>query len=381
MIEIREVVSRRERKDFLDFPGKLYKGNPCYVPPLYLDERKIFRKDYVYYETCEAVCFNAYRDGEMAGRIQGIIQRASNEKTGEKRVRFTRFDVIEDFEVAKALFDSVEKWAVGRGMEIACGPLGFSDLEREGLLIEGFDEMNTFEEQYNAPYYAGFIERLGYRKEVDWVESRIYKPDRESYDNMKEMAALIMKKYNLHFGEAKSGRDFVRKYIDDFFDILDKSYEDIYGTVPFTDSMKKLLVSNFDLIIDEKHVAVILDSNNKGVLMAICFPSIAKAMQIADGHLTPRSILRFLKDRSHPEVIDLGLIGVDPEWKNRGVSVCVAAGLAEMLSEPGVKYAETNLNLEDNYAIQNLWKRFNSVRTKRRRSYIKDIVPREKVSD
>lgn len=374
MIETRMVVSRKEQKDFLNFPGKLYKGNPCYVPPLFIDERKIFRKDYVYYETCDAVCYNAYRDGLMAGRIQGIIQRASNEKTGEKRVRFTRFDVIEDFEVAKALFEKVEEWALEKGMEIACGPLGFSDLEREGLLIEGFDEMNTFEEQYNAPYYADFIERLGYRKEVDWVESRIYKPDQESYDNMQYMSDLVMKRYKLHFGYAKSGRDFVRKYLDGFFEILDKSYENIYGTVPFTDSMKKLLASNFDLIIDEKHVAIVLDSEERPVLIGICFPSIAKAMQISDGHLTPRSIVRFLKDRSHPEVIDLGLIGVDPAWANKGVSVCVAAGLARMLCEPGVKYAETNLNLEENYAIQNLWKRFNSVRTKRRRSYIKSLV-------
>jgi len=373
MIETREVVSRREKKDFLNFPGKLYKGNPCYVPPLYIDERKIFRKDYVYYETCEAVCFNAYKDGRMAGRIQGIIQRASNEKTGEKRVRFTRFDVIEDFEVSKALFERVENWAVERGMEIACGPLGFSDLEREGLLIEGFDQSSTFEEQYNAPYYADFIERLGYAKEVDWVESRIYKPDRGSYDNMQRMAELIMKKFNLHFGYATSGKDFVRKYIDGFFEILDKSYEHIYGTVPFTDSMKQLLVANFDLIIDEKHVAVVLDSEDRPVLIGICFPSIAKAMQIADGHLTPRSIIRFLKDRKHPEVIDLGLIGVDPAWANRGVSVCVAAGLARMLDEPGVLYAETNLNLEENYSIQNLWKRFNAVRNKRRRSYVKKL--------
>lgn len=371
VIEVLEAVTRRQQRDFMEFPNRLYKGNSCYVPPLWIDERKIFRKDYIYYETCEAVYYNAYRDGEMVGRISGIIQRASNEKTGEKRVRFTRFDSIDDFEVARALFETVEAWALKKGMDGVCGPLGFSDLEKEGLLIEGFDQMSTFEEQYNAPYYREFIERLGYEKEVDWLEYRIFAPDPEQEEDMRKMSDFILKRYKLHFGKASSAKEFLAKYMDGFFEVLDSSYENIYGTVPFTEGMKKLLVSNFELIIDENHAAVILDENEKVVLMAICFPSIAKAMQISGGHLTPRSIIRFLKDRKNPEVIDLGLIGVDPKWVNRGVSVCVAAELARMLHQKGTLYAESNLNLEDNYAIQNLWKRFNSVQNKKRRAYIK----------
>ena len=371
MIEVREVSTCRERKEFLDFPDRLYKGNSCYVPPLRLDERKIFHKDYLYYDTCDAVYYNAYRDGKMVGRIAGILQKASNEKTGEKRIRFNRFDCVDDFEVAKALFEKVEQWARDKGMEIVCGPLGFSDLEREGLLIDGFDQLSTFEEQYNAPYYQDFIERLGYGKEVDWVESKIFAPDPEDEEEMHKMSDFILRRYKLHFGESKSVKDFLSKYMDGFFEILDRSYENVYGTVPFTEGMKKLLVSNFNLIIDLKHVAVILDENDKVILMAICFPSIAKAMQISGGRLTPRSIFRFLKDRSHPEVVDLGLIGVDPEWANRGVSICVASELAKMLHQEGTQHAETNLNLEDNFAILNLWKRFNAVQNKRRRSYIK----------
>lgn len=371
MIEIKEALTKKQQREFLEFPNRLYKGNPCYVPPLWLDEKKIFDKDYLYYETCEAVYYNAYKEGRIVGRISGIIQRASNEKTGQKRVRFTRFDCIEDFEVAKALFGACEDWAKARGMEIVCGPLGFSDLEREGLLIDGFDQMNTFEEQYNAPYYKDFIEKLGYTKEVDWLEYRIFAPDAEAEAEMEKMSEFVLRRYKLHFGEARNAKDFLKKYMDGFFEVLDKSYENIYGTVPFTEGMKKLLVDNFNLIIDTEHAAVILDENGKVVLMAICFPSIAKAMQIAGGHLTLRSIARFLKDRSKPEVIDLGLIGVDPAWLNRGVSVCVAAGLAKMLRKPGTQYAESNLNLEDNYAIQNLWKRFNAVQHKKRRSYIK----------
>lgn len=373
MIQVLEATTRRMQREFLDFPNRLYKDCPYYVPPLWMDEKKIFRKDYLYLETSEAVYFNAYKDGVMSGRISGIIQRASNEKTGEKRVRFTRFDVVEDFEVAKALFGAVERWALERGMEKACGPLGFSDLEREGLLIDGFDQMSTFEEQYNYPYYQDFIERLGYAKEVDWYEYRITAPDDETIADMHKMSDFVMKRYHLRMGPAKSASDFLKKYKDGFFEILDKSYENIYGTVPFTKKMIQLMVDNFKMILDEKHAVVILDENDKVVLMGICFPSIAKAARVAGGHLTPRAIYEFLKAKRHPEVIDLGLIGVDPEWLNRGVSVCVAAGLAEMLKDPGIQYAESNLNLEDNYAIQNLWKRFNSVRHKRRRAYIKQL--------
>ena len=164
MIEIVEALTRRQQRDFLDFPNRLFKDNPSYVPPLYLDEKKIFRKDYLYYETCEAVYYTAYKDGVMAGRISGILQKAANEKMNQKRIRFIRFDCIEDFEVAKALFEKVEAWARSKGMDTVHGPLGFSDLEREGLLVEGFDEPETFEEQYNPPYYAEFIERRRYRQ-------------------------------------------------------------------------------------------------------------------------------------------------------------------------------------------------------------------------
>ena len=375
MIEIVEALTKRQQRDFLNFPNRLFKGNPSYVPPLWMDEKKIFRKDYLYYETCEAVYYNAYKDGKMAGRISGILQKASNEKMGQKRIRFTRFDCIEDFEVAEALFAKVEAWAKEKGMDTVCGPLGFSDLEREGLLVEGFEEPETFEEQYNPPYYMDFIERLGYVKEVDWVESRVYAAEPEVEKQMFEMSQFIMKRYNLRFGPAKSGRDFIKRYLDGFFEILDKSYAGIYGTVPFTESMKQLMVDNFTLLVDEKHAAVVLDENDKVVLIALCLPSIAKAMQRSNGHLTPRALLEILKAKRRPEIIDFALIGVDPAWINRGVSVCIAARLSERLrTAPGLKYGETNLNLEDNAAIRHLWKRFKHETVKRRRAYVKTLA-------
>lgn len=375
MIEIKEVLTRSMRREFLEFPNVLYKGNSCYVPPLYLDEKKIFRKDYVYHDTCEAVYYNAYKDGVMAGRISGILQRSSNEKWGQKRVRFTRFDVIDDFEVAKALFGAVEEWARSKGMEEVCGPLGFSDLEREGLLIEGFDQMSTFEEAYNFEYYGRFIERLGYVGETDWTESQIRAPkDPESAEEMERMAAFVMKRYKLHFGEYRNVRGFLKKYAEGFFDILDRSYDLLYGTVPFTDGMKKMTIANFKLIMDVKYVAVILDENEKVIALGICFPAIAKAIQKTGGHITPVSLFKLLRAINHPDVLDLGLIGVDPEYLNRGVSVIIANELARMLKDPQIKYADTNLNLVENAAIQNLWKRFDEKKNKRRRSYVKKLV-------
>ena len=370
MIKVTKVATKKQQKEFLDFPLKLYNGNPYFTPPLYMDEKKIFRKDYVYNDMCEAVYFNAYKDGAMAGRISGIIQRAANEKTGKKQVRFTRFDVIEDEEVAKELFKTLEDWALKKGMDEMVGPLSFSDLEREGLLIDGFDYPATFEETYNYPYYQTFIENLGYQKDVDWTGSRIRIP--KDYDGeVDKLAAFVMKRYNLHLGTARNTNDFLKKYADGIFELLDKSYELLYGTVPFTEGMKKMMIDNFRLVIDVKNVAVILDENDKMICFGLAFPAIADAVRPSGGKLTPAALVRLLKALKKPNVIDLCLIGVDPEWLNRGVSIIVSAGLMNMLKN--VEYAETNMNLEDNYAIQNQWKRFDEQKIKRRRCYIKQL--------
>ena len=373
MIQVAEVKSKQQQRDFLNFPLRLYKDNPCFVPPLYGDEKKMFRPDYVYYDTCEACCWNAYRNGVMAGRIQGILQKAHNQKTGEKRVRFTRFDAIDDQAVADALFDTLEQWALAKGMDTVCGPLGFSDLEREGLLIEGFDELATFEEQYNADYYQRLIENCGYRKEVDWEERKIYLPEQDD-GKLEQMADFLMKRYNLHFGPAKNKRDFIRRYGDAFFALLDEGYKDIYGTVPFTKGMKDMLIDNFMLIIELKYVGVILDENDKLVCLGLCFPSLSRALQKSGGKLTPAALLRVLRDVKHPKILDLGLVAVDPAWANRGVATVVSAHILKLLREEGVEYCETNLNLEDNRSIINMWKRFKAVQHKKRRAYVKHLL-------
>ncbi len=371
MIEIKEVKTKKQQREFLNFPLDLYKDNPYFVPLLYSDEKQIFRKDYMYYDQSEAVYYNAYRDGKIVGRISGILQHAANKKWNEKRVRFTRFDAIDDVEVAKALFDAVENWAKQKGMEEVVGPLGFSDMEREGLLIDGFDQLSTYEEQYNYDYYQKLIEYCGYGKDVDWIEHKITVPDGLD-PRIESVSSHMMSKYNLHFGEAKNTRDFLKKYKEKIFKIWDETYDKIYGTVPFTDKMKKSLVANFKLLIDMRFVAVILDENEEMVAFAVCFPSIGEAIQPSKGHLTPACIVRVLRAAKNPKIVDMGVIGVVDKYKNKALSAALVARLGKYLV-PQIEHFETNLNLENNNPINNMWHWFHDEVHKRRRCFIKKI--------
>ena len=374
MVTVCEVKTAKQRREFLNFPLKMYRGNPYFVPPLYGDEAKIFRRDYVYNDTCDAVYFNAYEDGKMVGRISGILQKVSNEIRHEKRVRFTRFDAVDSQEVANALFAAVEDWARSKGMDTVVGPLGFSDLEREGLLIEGFDQVSTFEEQYNADYYPKLIEGAGYGKEVDWLEFKLYCPEVIDED-MKKMSDFVIKRYKLHRADAKNVNDFLDRYADAFFALLDVGYEKLYGTVPFTQGMKDMMIANFKLIIDLKYVACIMDENEELVCLGLCFPSLAGALQKSSGHLYPWILPKLLYDIKHPKILDLGLIAVKPEYLQRGITAIVIYELQNMMKRDNIEYCETNLNLEYNHQIMNCWKRFDSVNHKRRRSYVKTVAP------
>jgi len=372
MTEIKAVTTKKEQREFVNFPLRLYKNCEYFVPPLYGDEMKMFKKSYMYLDQARFICFNAYKDGKMVGRIQAILQLASNKKWNQKRVRFTRFDSIDDQEVANSLFKAAEDWAKENGMEEVVGPLGFSDLEREGLLIEGFNELSTFEEQYNYDYYQKLIEANGYTKEVDWVERKLYYP-KQLDERIIRISEQIKKKYKLKVSKEKSTSSFIKKYGDEFFKILDETYVDIYGTVPFTDKMKKSLISSFKLIVNVKNVAVVLDENDHVICFGLCFPSIGKALQASGGRLTIPTIFKLLKAIKHPKILDLGLIGVVDEYKMKGVNSIMVEGILNILKENNIEYAETNLNLEDNLSIQNQWKHFDAVLHKRRRCFIKKI--------
>ena len=372
MIEVKEVNSKKMQREFLNFPIDLYKGVSQFVPPLYGDEKQIFNKNYMYYDTCEAVYFNAYKDGKIVGRISGIIQKQANDKNGEKRVRFIRFDSINEQEVANKLFDAVLNWAKQKGMETICGPLNFSDLEREGLLIEGFDELSTFEEQYTFDYYPKLIENYGFKKEVDWLEFKIY-PPKEVDPKVQRISEMVQKRYNLHVAKEKNTRALIKKYKDGIFDCLNQGYKDLYGVVPYTEKMKKNLIKQFKLVINIDFVIVVCDKDNNVVGFGLAFPSLSEAVNKCRGKLFPTGVFRLLKAIKKPKIYDFGLISVYPEYQNKGVNGIIMEQLMHRMIDFNLEYCETNLNLEDNEKIQAQWKYFEHDQHKRRRSYILQI--------
>lgn len=373
MVEVREVKTKKQQKEFLQFPLNLYKNNPYFVPPLYGDEKNIFSPNYMYYDQAEAVYFNAYRDGKIVGRIGGILQKAANRKWNQSRVRFNRFDSVDDQEVADALFKAVENWAKNKNVDEVVGPLGFSDLEREGLLIDGFDQLSTFEEQYNYDYYQRLIENCGYGKDVDWVERKIKVPSDGLDERIPKVSYDLMSKYNLRFVNVRSTGQLLKKYVDQIFALWDESYDKIYGTVPFTDSVKKSMLSQFKLVIDNRFISLIVDENDRIVAFGVVFPSMSKAVQKSGGRLTPTCLCRLLRDIRNPKVVDMALIGVTEEFRNKGIALALVSVFTERMSRYGIEYAETNLMLEHNGPIQNLWKHFDTTLHKRRRCFIKKL--------
>lgn len=374
MIKVAEVTTRKQQKAFLDFPLGLYRGNPYFVPPIYSEEKQIFSPDYAYYDQSEAVYYLAMRGNKVVGRISGILHRGSNQIHRHKRVRFTRFDTINDLEVAQALFAQLENWAREKNMDTICGPLGFSNLEREGLLIEGFDQLSTFSEQYNFSYYGELIEKCGYQKEVDWIESKIYAPDEKSYNRLQRIAEKSMEKNHLTLCHFRSTKELIDRYATKIFDILDEGYADLYDTVPLTPAVRKLACKNFEAILNPDYVGVIVNEQDEIVCFGVCFPFIGEALQKSGGHLTPLTLWRLMKVLKKPRILELGLITVASKYRNMAGNAIALAGLARILKESNIEYAETNLNLEHNMNIRQMWKRFSSVEHKRRRSYVKSLT-------
>lgn len=371
---ISEVSTMSQRREFVKFPLRLYKDSPYFVPPLFGDEMKIFTDKNAYADTCESVFFLAQRDGKTVGRIQGIIQHQFNDLHGEKRLRFSRFDAVNDQKVADALFDAVEKWGVSKGLDTVCGPLGYSDLEREGLLIEGFDKLSTFEEQYNYDYYGALIENCGYEKEVDWLEFRLRAP-KEKNIMLSRVAERALELNRLHVvdSEKMSKREYIEKYKDGIFDCLDRCYSHLYGTVPFTEKMKAQLVDQFMLVINKKYLIVICDENEKVVSFAFCIPGIGTSVQKSGGRLTPVAVCKLLGAVKNPKTVDLALIGILPEYQSSGITAVMIDKMIQYLEEGDVEYFETNLNLETNISVISQWKYFDNEQHKRRRSYIKKL--------
>lgn len=373
MVEIRKINKKSDIKKFVDFPIKLYKNCEYFVPPISIDEVNMFlpNKNACFIDT-DVQCFLAYRDGKIVGRIAGLIQKTFNKIKNEKRVRFSRFDCIDDQEVANALFDAVEAWAKEQGMTAIHGPLGFNDLDREALLIEGFNELSTYETQYNYPYYQKLIENYGFAKDCDYVEYRIKIPDHvdEKYERVSNK---IMERFKLKIVEEKNINRFIKKYFNEIFDLIDEAYQDLYGVVPYGEAVRKQFISSFKLIINMRYVCAIEDENGKIVAFGLTFPSLAKAVRDSKGKILPFGIFRMLKALKHPKEADLALIAVAKEYRNKGLPAMLFNKIMKNFIEDKIEYVETNLNMESNLEVQAQWKAFDHRQHKRRRCFIKEI--------
>lgn len=373
MVEIKEVETKSDITKFVEFPNKLYKGNKFYVPFLSGDEKNKFDKDKnESYDDCIVKCFLAYRDKKVVGRIAGIIQKLHNEKTGEKRVRFSRFDSIDDEEVSNALFSAVEKWAKAQGMQIIHGPMGYNDLDREGLLIDGFDQVSTFEEQYNYDYYPKLIEAYGFKKEVDWVEYRIFTPTEEN-ERINHIADVVAKRYKLELVRPDNLKKFINDNKQEIFQVLDAAYSPLYGVVPMSDKVKDAVIAQFKLILNKDFIVCIKNEFGAIIAFGLIFPSLSESVNKNKGKILPFGIFRMMRQIKNPKSVDLGLIAIRPEYQNKGVNTLILSALIKGMIEKGVKYAETNLMLETNTRIQTQWNVFNYVEHKRRRCYFKTI--------
>ena len=377
MVNIRQVRSPRDIREFIEFPLRLYRGCEFFVPPLYSDEKKLLRSG-GNSDAFSSVFFLAERDGKTVGRIQGIIQKQYNELHGCRQIRFTRFDSIDDTEVSGALFAAVEAWGADRGMTELCGPLGYSDLDREGLLVEGFDENSTFEEQYNYEYYGALVEAAGLSKDADWLEFELSMPEKRN-TMLSRVAARALELNKLHIADTKlPKKEYIGKYRDGFFDCLEECYRHLYGTVPITKEAQDELISQFMLILNNEYLVFICDKDERVVGFGLCFPSIGDALKKSGGRLTPFALCKLLRAVRSPDVIDLGLVAIRPEYQNAGLNAVILDYMLNVLEEGKVKRCETNLNLETNTPVIAQWKYFTSRQHKRRRSYIKKIESENK---
>ena len=371
MINIVEVLTKKQVKTFVDFPTKLYKGCPYYSYPLRMDEMAMFNpKKNVCYNECKVKMFLAYKDDVLVGRIAGIIQEAFNTKNNKKYVRFSRFDCINDQEVANALFSSVETWAKEQGMDTINGPMGFNDLDAEGMIVEGFNERCTFESRYNHEYYIDLVKNYGFVKDVDWLERKIYPT--QTTDRVARIADAVKKRYNLKFATGKKNK-LIDKYKSQIFDLIDKAYGDLYGVVPYNEATRKQILGQFKMFVDRRFMFIILNEQDQVVSFGVALPALNEALAKSEGRLTIPAIFRLLYALKHPKVVDFALIGVIPEYLNKGVNALAIKYLMDNMAKFGVQYCETNLCLEENIKIAQTWDYFKHDQHRRRRAWVKKI--------
>lgn len=359
---------------YVQFGIDLYRGNDCYVPPLITDQIDTLRPEgNPAYDFCEAQSFMAFRNGEPVGAITAIINRAANEKTGERQVRFGFMDFIDDEEVVDALFDAVAAWGRERGMTEMVGPLGFTDLDPEGMLTEGYDEIGTMATIYNYPYYVDHMERMGFEKDAEWVEYRITVPDGIP-EKHQRISDIVARKFGLKVKKFTSKKKIKEQYGRAIFDLVNEAYADLYGFVPLTDRQIEHYINIYLGVLRLDDVTLIVDSDERLVALGISMPSMSKALQKSRGRLFPFGWYHLLRAiKGHSDVVDLLLVAVKPEYQSKGVNALLFSDLIPRYIANGYKFAETNVELEGNANVQKQWEYFERRLHRRRRAWKKAL--------
>jgi len=372
-IIIKKVSSKKELKTFIRFNYELYKGNPYSVPDLYDDMLGTFSpKRNAAFEFCEADYFLAYNNNKVVGRVAAIINKRANETWNKKEVRFGWIDFIDDIEVSEALLNTVARWGKERGMEAMVGPLGFTDMDAEGMLIEGFDQLSTMSTIYNFPYYPQHLEKLGFEKEADWVEFKLTVPDKLP-EKFVRISEIILQKYKLRIKKLKRKEIKTKNYGQKIFDLINEAYAPLYGYSKMTQRQINQYIKMYLPLIDLRMVSLVEDENGELIAVGISMPSLSEALQKAEGKMLPFGWYHLLKALffKKPKVLDLLLVGVKPEYQSKGVNALLFYDLVPVYQQMGFKYGESNPELELNKKVQSQWSAFESVQHKRRRAYKK----------
>ena len=366
--------TRDQLRQYVQFGIDLYKDNACYVPPLISDDINTLSPDVnPAFDFCDAQSFMAFRNGDPVGTITAIINHAVNEKTGRHDLRFGFTDFIDDKEVVDELFTAVQKWGTERGMTHIVGPMGFTDMDHEGMLIEGFDEMGTMATIYNYPYYVSHMDRLGFEKDVDWVEFRMTVPD-EIPEKYVRISDIVAKKFGLRIKKYTSRSKIKREYGHAIFELVNEAYADLYGFAALTRRQIDHYINEYIGILRLEDVCLVVDSDDKLVAMGISMPSMSEALRKARGKMFPFGWYHLLKAiRGKSDVVDLLLVAVKPEYQSKGVNAMIFCDLIPEYKRNGYKYAESNLELEGNENVQKQWEYFERRQHRRRRAWRKPI--------
>lgn len=371
-VNIKQVSEKSDYKKFVNFPFDLYKHDPFWVPPLKDDELKaIDPKHNPAFNYNKAQFWIAERDGKVVGRVGAIISPASNEKNNEALCRFTRLEFIDDKEVSKALIDTVINYARGAGMEGIHGPLGFTNLDHQGMLIEGFDKLPSIASEYHKAYYKEHMEALGFDKEMDWVEFRI-KIYKEIPEKALKLNELIKKRYDLnviHFTSTKELKPYGYKA----FHLLNNAFSDLFSFVKMPDDLLEFYINKYIEVLNPKFVKIIEDKDQNVIGFIISLPSLSEAMQKAKGSLMPFGWSYIMKALKKPKVVDLMLTAIHPDWQAQGVSAILITELQKVMIEHGVEFVETTGMIETNDKAINHWKNYEHEQHKRKRCFIKKI--------